>query len=183
MKHQKLCSLVFLAAVVQTLAMCCLAQPPSPSEIAVPADSDVAITLERTPCFGSCPVYKITIYKDGLVRYDGIMWVKVKGEQVGRISTDSLSGLIQEFCEANYFDFKDRYTEGPTDLPTTITSLTINRKTKVAVDYDDAPESLRRLESEIDDVAVTEQWTGVKATQRRFDSLWNAGERFGTPKR
>jgi len=183
MKHQKRCLLVFLATVVQTLGMCCLAQPPSPSEITLPSDSNVVITLERTLCFGACPAYKITIYRNGLVRYLGNSYVKVTGEQSGRISTDTLALLVRTLCETNFFDFKDRYEESITDLPTTITSLAINGKTKVVVDYFGAPESLHRLESQIDDVAVTEHWTGVKAARRRFDSLWNAGERFGEPKR
>jgi len=29
------------------------------------------ITLERTPCYGYCPVYKVTILSDGTVRYFG----------------------------------------------------------------------------------------------------------------
>ena len=33
--------------------------------------NDTVITLERTACFGTCPIYTITIYGDGRVVYDG----------------------------------------------------------------------------------------------------------------
>ena len=40
---------------------------------------EVVITLERTACFGVCPVYKLTIYGDGRVLYDGIRFVRTEG--------------------------------------------------------------------------------------------------------
>ncbi len=45
---------------------------------------DVVITLERTQCFGSCPVYKLTVYGDGRVVYEGGGFVKIKGEKKKR---------------------------------------------------------------------------------------------------
>src|SRR6059058_5801427 len=32
---------------------------------------DTLITLERTACFGTCPVYKLTISADGKVAFEG----------------------------------------------------------------------------------------------------------------
>ena len=44
-------------AVMVMMVSC--AETPTPDEI-----SDVVITLERGPCFGACPVYKLTVYGD-----------------------------------------------------------------------------------------------------------------------
>jgi len=39
----------------------------------------VKITLERTECYGFCPIYTLTIQGDGTVVYDGKDFVKTKG--------------------------------------------------------------------------------------------------------
>jgi hypothetical protein len=40
-----------------------------PESAAVPGD--FSATLERTVCFGSCPVYTVSVDASGLVQYDG----------------------------------------------------------------------------------------------------------------
>ncbi len=55
-------------------------------------NSQPVITLERTACFGACPVYTLSIYADGTVVYNGERFVDVEGEQTtqhrpGRRST------------------------------------------------------------------------------------------------
>ncbi|MFN8449836.1 MAG: DUF6438 domain-containing protein [Anaerolineae bacterium] len=49
---------------------------------------EVALTLERTACFGACPVYTVTIYTDtdGTVVYNGEHFVDVEGEQTRRLT-------------------------------------------------------------------------------------------------
>lgn len=38
------------------------------------------ITFTRTMCYGSCPVYSIDIYDDGIVKWNGICFVSSIGE-------------------------------------------------------------------------------------------------------
>ncbi|MEO8396969.1 MAG: DUF6438 domain-containing protein, partial [Chloroflexota bacterium] len=35
------------------------------------SESNVAITLERTACHGTCPIYTVSIFEDGTVNYEG----------------------------------------------------------------------------------------------------------------
>jgi hypothetical protein len=124
-----------------------------------PERKNVVITLERTACYGICPDYKITIYGDGKVEYKGNMFVKVKGQQTSKISLDKVKELIDEFYKINYFSLKDRYYDPVTDLPTTITSISINGKSKRVEDYCcDAPKELRELEDKIDEITESEKW-------------------------
>src|SRR5689334_7780175 len=87
------------------------------------------ITLERTICFGSCPAYKVSIYGDGLVIYEGKDFVKTKGDADGRITKDELQQLVREFEKLDYMKLRDRYgddnagcPESSTDYPSAITS-------------------------------------------------------------
>ena len=124
--------------------------------------NDVVITIERTACFGTCPVYSLTIQGDGTVMYEGKDFVEVKGEAETTISQDQIDALISEFEKANYFSLNDRYTERTvTDLPTVITSISMEGETKKIEHYRgdfSAPESLTELEDKIDEIVNSDQW-------------------------
>lgn len=124
--------------------------------------TDVVITLERTACRGICPVYKLTIYEDGRVIYEGEEFVSVTGKQTSRISSDKVKELIDEFYKIDYFSLKDRYEALITDLPTTITSIAIGEQTKRVENYAGAPKKLNELETKIDEITNSKKWVEGK---------------------
>src|SRR5690348_14497714 len=69
-----------------------------------------SISLERTSCFGSCPVYKVTISSDGSVVYEGKKYVRVEGMQRGKVEPEAVKQLMQEFVDSDYFKLEDQYT-------------------------------------------------------------------------
>jgi hypothetical protein len=123
------------------------------------------ITLERTPCFGTCPVYTVTIREDGTVIYNGENHVTVTGEQTSSIQPESAAALFAAFEDAGYFDWDEAYdTQTVTDLPTIITSVTRNGETHQITRYagdQSAPLALAFLEYMVDELAYTQQWTGA----------------------
>ncbi len=112
--------------------------------------SEVVITLERTACFGSCPVYTITILEDGTVQYEGDRNVTATGYQVSEISPETVAAMVAAFEDAGYFGWDDAYdTQTVSDLPTVITSVTSDGTTQRIVRYtgdQTAPLALRFLE-------------------------------------
>ena len=132
-----------------------LIQPPKPTGY-----KDVIITLERTSCYGICPDYKLTMYGDGRVVYEGKRFVKVTGTQTAQISQDKVEEIVNEFYQTDYFSLRDEYTASITDLPTTVTSISIDGKTKKVVDYYGAPEKLNELENKIDEITNSKSWVG-----------------------
>jgi uncharacterized protein DUF6438 len=119
---------------------------------------DVTITLERTACFGACPVYTVTITGDGRVEYEGKEFVRVKGRASATIPAADVAALAAAFDKAGYFSLQDKYTANITDLPTNITSIRIDGRFKQIVDYYGAPQALKDLERQIDRVGRTSQW-------------------------
>ena len=128
------------------------------------------ITLERTPCFGFCPVYTLAVYADGRVVYNGSDHVDVTGEQTGSITAEQVQQLVSAFQAADYFNLKDKYEAPVTDLPTQITSFTQDGQTKTISNYggcledspDKAPQALCELPDLIDQVTNSAQWIGKK---------------------
>src|SRR5262245_24019759 len=62
-----------------------------------------AITLQRTACFGTCPMYKLTITSDGTVIFVGERFTKTTGTAKGQITPNAFRQLVAEFERINYF--------------------------------------------------------------------------------
>ena len=145
-----------------------LPQSGSASETNVGASS--AVTLERTACFGRCPVYQISVVSDGVVSYQGKAHVRHLGPATAQISVEQVSSLISELEKGGYFSFAPRYTPGDsacgryaTDSPAVITSVrSAGRAKRIEHDYGcgSAPGALVVLERRIDEVLGSSQWTG-----------------------
>ena len=120
------------------------------------APANVAITLERTPCFGACPVYTVTILDDGTVTYTGERFVDVTGTQTSQIDPEIVAQMVQAFEDAGYFDWNETYdTMTITDLPSVITSVTRDGETHRITRYagdSSAPLALPFLEYWIDEM-------------------------------
>jgi hypothetical protein len=127
-----------------------------------PNYKDMVITLERTPCYGFCPVYKLTIGGDGTVVYEGKDFVSIRNREETTISRDEIDQLVKEFKRIDYFSLNDEYTERTiTDAPSVITSITLDGKTKTIEHYHgdfSAPEELTELEDAIDEIVNSDQW-------------------------
>lgn len=118
----------------------------------------VAISLERTPCFGFCPDYAVTVFGNGTVVYEGRNFVAVEGVQRDQIPQEDVRELVDEFYSVGFFNLRDRYEQSVTDLPSQTTSITIDGETKTVYRYGFEPQKLAMLEDRIDEVAQTGKW-------------------------
>lgn len=148
------------------------ASPPPPAPASIP--SDTIITLERTVCYGQCPSYKITIFADGTVIYEGRKFVKTMGEVRSKLNQEELRQLVSEAERISYFSLKDRYEtfeDGcgsyATDGPFYNTSIQMNGKRKAIRHYSGCnekdmktpyPPGLAEFEQDIDETVNSRQW-------------------------
>lgn len=61
------------------------------------------ITLERTYCLGTCPVYTVTVYGDGRVAWNGMDNVAVVGPKQTRIERREVERLSRLVDRAHFF--------------------------------------------------------------------------------
>jgi hypothetical protein len=122
---------------------------------------DVVITMERTVCYGACPAYRLTIYGNGRIVYEGKKNVKVEGTRTGHISKRQVRELVAEFERIKFFDLEDEYIAPATDLPSTTTSITLEGRKKSIENYGWlAPQELADLEMKIDKTTNSVRWVG-----------------------
>jgi len=144
---------------------CTHAGPPSNGGYPPPDRHEPLATLERTACFGTCPVYKVAIFRDGTVEYEGERFVKTKGRATGHIGAKQLAELQELFQQSGYLQFNDSYErQDVTDLPYAFTSYSPAGQTKSVRHYlgdFSAPRALFAVEEGIDRIVNIEQWIGT----------------------
>jgi hypothetical protein len=130
-----------------------------------PAHGVSLIGLERTPCFGSCPVYSVTIKSDGAVNYQGEANVERKGKHTGHIDTLKFNRLAEFIREEGFMFLADNYSIPVTDIPSTYTAVTIDGERKSIKNRGNAgPSKLWAIEQLIDKLVLETEWEEKAAT-------------------
>ena len=137
------------------------------------------ITLERTGCYGECPIYKVRISGSGLVRFDGEHFVKASGRHTARVRPAAVRELVAAFEKAGWFRIRRDFSQNTcskqcrkgcvTDSPSVITSLTLRGRTHQIRNYHGclcSPRILWELERKVDEAAGTDRWVGKRQGQR-----------------
>jgi hypothetical protein len=81
------------------------------------------IKFERTFCFGTCPVYKINLKRDGSLVYEGIEYVDSIGKYKAVLNTDQIHFIFNKFKKAFGIINEKTYSSGGTDNYTITTKL------------------------------------------------------------
>jgi hypothetical protein len=117
-------------------------------------------SIERTPCYGECPVYKMTIFTNGDALYEGRMNVEMEGLHTGVLSRRSVKKIIELAEDIKFFDFDENYIdEYITDIPSTIVTFVKdgNRKTIRSNSFQ-TPKELISFQNFIDQMGKDAEW-------------------------
>jgi hypothetical protein len=117
---------------------------------------DTYLRMERTECLGECPVYTLTLYADGAVRYDGRKHVPT-GTRWQTADPQRIAHLMQSVERAPTWEYDPDRIE--TDQPGTIIVVVRDGCETRRIDHDssdpNAPKAIRDLEANIDIAAGT----------------------------
>ena len=158
-----------LLAMLAGLGACGPRAPQAPAPDAV-SSSGTTVTMERGPCFGTCPVYRVSLSADGMVEFVGTRFVSRVGTDTARVGPAVADSIMRSLDAAGFFTLADAYVpDAPacgmyhTDAPTVTISVQASGRAKT-VRHDHgcvgAPRELTRLEHLIDSVVGTTRWTG-----------------------
>lgn len=145
------------------------AAPVAPPVPQIPADA--RIVLQRTACYGACPIYMVQLTADGTVTWEGKKHVRKQGKAERSISSDDFATLWRALESVPFADLPQRDADLGTPLcpdvfsdhPTVRVTLESGGEQKHAHDYrgcqgNPALHAFRELETRIDEVAGTEAW-------------------------
>ena len=110
------------------------------------SEIELVISLQRTACFGTCPIYKIEIFANGNGVYTGKRFVENIGVTKFSLSKTHLNLILTHAEAIGFANMEDEYSKPISDLPTTFIQI----KDKRIRDYTGAPKTLKNLENLID---------------------------------
>lgn len=124
------------------------------------ADS-LVITLQRTPCFGTCPAYMINVYRSGYATYEGHSHVEREGLHRAWIGPDTLQRILKDAESSGFYQFEDRYDRDVTDLPSAILRVVGNGKDKRVVGRVGVPAAYKALFARVEELLLPIPWKPV----------------------
>ncbi|VTT99808.1 Uncharacterized protein OS=Fervidicella metallireducens AeB GN=Q428_07340 PE=4 SV=1 [Gemmataceae bacterium] len=75
------------------------------------------LTLDRGPCFGTCPVFRFTATSQGRYTYEGSSYAEPNGERSGRFPGYLFARLAEVCVDLRVGELDDRYEFGIDDAP------------------------------------------------------------------
>ena len=123
----------------------------------IPYDS---ITLWRDACLGWCPVYRLTLHRDGRARYFGESNVPRVGQFHGEVHLFEYSRLAYMLDDLGFMTLDSNYAAAWTDAPTaTLSASRRPQGTKTVRDYGEVgPIRLWTMRQAIDEIASHINW-------------------------
>lgn len=97
------------------------------------------LIFEKKQCFGSCPVYTAEFFADGLVKVNGIKFVKKAGLSEFRLYPEEICNLYTEAQSLGFFSFPEKFETQITDYPQRELTLYKKNKPKRVVFAGDMP--------------------------------------------
>lgn len=119
--------LLWLLALSLALPACAQKTKPRKSKAATTATTQAVaepvLVFQRTPCYGTCPVYTATIFADGRVEYDGQRFVALLGKHTLSLPVATVNEMLAEAKRINFNKFRERYSGNTSDLPASIITV------------------------------------------------------------
>ena len=85
-----------------------------------------SISYQRTACYGTCPIYSLTIDGSGLVSYNGERFADKLGDWQLQLDKSETQEIFNRILNIGWDTMSSVYDRGVTDFPSTI--LRVNHK-------------------------------------------------------
>ncbi|GJM36175.1 MAG: hypothetical protein DHS20C18_51760 [Saprospiraceae bacterium] len=116
------------------------------------------IEMKKGPCFGSCPVFTLTIYNNGVASYEGERFTDRMGVYTKVLDKTTFESIVADFKLANLWQFQDAYKARIPDLATVSITYWEEDKSKTVLGKDGRPETVLKLEEKLDEIANSSGW-------------------------
>jgi Domain of unknown function (DUF6438) len=117
------------------------------------------VTLSRGPCYGSCPIYVVTLRADGIAEWHGEQNVEPLSDFHGQFSMAEFTHLVEVIAGTGFFDLPDQFLPSGTDLPDYRIQVDLGREPKEVLWWgDEEPLACWTIATLIDGVVAHIEW-------------------------
>lgn len=125
------------------------------------------IGVQKTACFGACPVYTMDIMSNCKVILRAEKFLEMgSGEFKSKLSRDQYEELIQAFRQIDFFELNEVYSSNVSDLPTTYFYFKDKSEAKVIEVYGDWPDALTKLDQKLSILIDDLNWKKVSSPKK-----------------
>jgi hypothetical protein len=123
-----------------------------------------SVSLQRGPCFGTCPIYDATLRADGTATWHGERFVERLGRHEGQINLNDFGRLARFVERAGFFDWDPEYAnDNIADLPNYYLTVERDGDTKTVRQYAvDEPPDFWVIATLVDCLAGDIEWTAIE---------------------
>ena len=121
----------------------------------------VLASIQKSPCFGRCPVFEARIYSDGKAVYNGVRFVEKEGIHYAYLNESQINEIIAKALDFNFLELAPIYPENGErilDFPNTITYFQYKNKELKIINNHDAPQNLLQFEQYLLDLLENLDW-------------------------
>lgn len=132
-----------------------------PLRKADPETPDTVIMLQKTSCYGKCPVFIATILSNGTMNYTGKRNVEKVGHYTAKIPKLEIRKIDRELMRVNILKFADHYPldrQDIVDISNTIIYTQFDGENKRIFINHGAPDELKRLINKIERILEEANW-------------------------
>lgn len=152
------------------VALCALPVLAAGAAAIEPVPPNTVITLQRGACEKRCAVYKVVLFADGTLIYEGRHYVRQVGVVRDKVPIEAIKTLLDEFQAAGFFQLADQYgytSEAGcgsmlSDGPVAIVTVVSGAKSKSVIHnhrcVGPVSAQLTQLEGSIDKLANSVRW-------------------------
>lgn len=116
------------------------------------------IEMSMGPCFGSCPIYTITIYDNGWASYRGKLYTDKLGLHIKKIGKARLEEIKRELRLANLWQYSNIYKSQLPDLQSVTINYYEKDRTKSITGKEGRPSSVMKIEDFLAKMANSGGW-------------------------
>jgi hypothetical protein len=125
--------------------------------------------LRKTPCYGECPVFRISVQSDGTVLFSGVRNVAPLGDYRARVTSGWVDRLLRKAIAQGVYGLSATYPENTdlfiADASNTITTIVWNGREKTITHNHDAPPVLTALEDTLTELIGELKWEPLPQDQ------------------
>lgn len=146
---------IFVLTILVVLTSCKVKENTQNNVSTVEKKIGNSITFFRGACYGQCPVFKITILKDGSFKYNGKSYVENIGEYVGFLTTEQTNNLFQRLERLPWETYPEEYPIDNVDFPSFSFEFKSTNVSKKVRGNSNAPKELQDLTFVLDALVNT----------------------------
>ncbi len=103
------------------------------------------LIFSKGGCYGTCPIYKMTISEDGLAVYEGERFTERLGKHVKQLDATTWKELKSQFNGIDFWSLPEKYEFRIPDLASSTITVLKGEQTKATQWKDQAPDEVKAL--------------------------------------